>query len=165
LLVLAACRSRSSGWVTLSRFCARGGLFWCAFSLVATLRPIASTAGFPVLLGDFPANMMRSDFSRLFIGGYRSSPSRRRPVPLQAAPSPARFAVLISVERRAVASTSCPSDVVHRERGGPWWSLKVHSAWDSDFGTPTSEGFDRRPRRIENQSATLGFDSCVRICS
>ncbi len=88
-LVLAACRTRSSAWVTLSRFCARRVLCCVAFPLVPTLRSTGSAAGRPALFVGFSRRMppafvriattIGSDSSFPFIDGYGSSPSRRGP--------------------------------------------------------------------------------------
>ena len=86
-LVLAACRTRSSAWVTLSRFCARRVLCWFAFPLVPTLRYTGSATGRPALFVGFIANTVGSDSSFLFIDGYGSSPSRRGPAQPMAARS------------------------------------------------------------------------------
>jgi hypothetical protein len=56
-LCLAACRTRSSAWDTLSRICARRVLCWPVFHLVPALRSTASAAGFPALFGGFFAHM------------------------------------------------------------------------------------------------------------
>ncbi|EEA02867.1 hypothetical protein BH160DRAFT_1875 [Burkholderia sp. H160] len=50
------------------------------FPLVPALRSTHSAAGSPALFAGFVANMAESDFSRPFIIGYGSSPSRRGPV-------------------------------------------------------------------------------------
>jgi hypothetical protein len=86
-LVRAACRTRSSPCVTLSRFCARRVLCWLAFPLVPTLRSTGSATGRPALFVGFVATTVESDFSCPCIGGYGSSPSHRGPAqPLAARP-------------------------------------------------------------------------------
>jgi hypothetical protein len=35
---------------------------------------------------------------------------------------------------------------------------EINCTCDSDFGTPTRDRFDRRPRRIEEQAAVFSFD-------
>ena len=100
---LAACRTRSSPCDTPLRFCARGVRGWSVFPLVPALRSTHSAAGRPALFAGFIATMAESDFSRPFIIGYGSSPSRRGParaaagqprdlpVPVQGACVHARF--------------------------------------------------------------------------
>src|SRR6202163_1402010 len=86
-LVLAACRTRFSAWVTLSRFCARRVLCCLAFPSVPTLRSTGSATGRPALFVGFVATTIGSDPSFLFIDGYGSSPSRRGPAQPTAARS------------------------------------------------------------------------------
>src|ERR1700681_195072 len=86
-LVLAACRTRFSAWVTLSRFCARRVLYCLAFPSVPTLRSTGSATGRPALFVGFVATTIGSDPSFLFIDGYGSSPSRRGPAQPTAARS------------------------------------------------------------------------------
>src|SRR5438132_2208778 len=101
---LATCRMRSSACVTLSRSCARRVLCWLAFPSASALGSTDSAASCPALFVGFPATIAESDFPRLFIIGYGSSPSRcgpgRRtaagqtwdlPVPIQGASAHARF--------------------------------------------------------------------------
>jgi len=54
-LCLAACRTRSSSWITRSRPCVRSVLCCLAFPLVPALRSIASATVLPALFGDFIA--------------------------------------------------------------------------------------------------------------
>jgi hypothetical protein len=79
-LCLAACRMRSSACDTVSRYCARPVLCWLAFPSAPALGSTNSAAGCPALFVGFTATMARSDFSRSYIIGYGSSPSRRGPV-------------------------------------------------------------------------------------
>src|SRR3954447_8585517 len=79
-LCLAAVRTRSSAWDTLSRFCARHVLCCPVFPLVSALGSPGSAAGCPALFVGFTATMAGSDLSRPFIIGYGSSPSRCGPV-------------------------------------------------------------------------------------
>ncbi|MDR6413101.1 hypothetical protein J2797_006372 [Paraburkholderia terricola] len=76
---LAACRTRSSACGTLARFCARHVCDWSVFPLVPALGSTHSAASFPALFAGFFATMAESDFSRPFIIGYGSSPSRCGP--------------------------------------------------------------------------------------
>ena len=76
---LAACRTRSSPCDTPLRFCARRVRGWPAFPLVPALCSTHSAAGCPALFAGFIATMAESDFSRPFIIGYGSSPSRCGP--------------------------------------------------------------------------------------
>ena len=78
-LCLAACRTRSSAWVTRARIFVRCVLCWSAFPLAPALGSTASSAGCPASFVGFSATMAGSDFSRPFIVGYGSSPSRRGP--------------------------------------------------------------------------------------
>ena len=78
-LCLAACRTRSSAWVTRSRFCARSVLCWPAFPSVPALRSTGSSTGRPASFVGFGATMAGSDFSRPCIIGFGSSPSRCGP--------------------------------------------------------------------------------------
>ena len=78
-LCLAACRTRSSAWDTLSRSCARRVLCWPAFPSAPALGSTGSAAGRPALFVGFIATMAESDFSRPCIIGYGSSPSRCGP--------------------------------------------------------------------------------------
>src|SRR5437773_2551881 len=95
---------RSSACDTRSRSCARRVLCWLAFPLASALGSTDSAASCPALFVGFPATIAESDFPRLFIIGYGSSPSRcgpeRRtaagqtwdlPVPVQGASAHARF--------------------------------------------------------------------------
>ena len=84
-LCLAACRTRSSAWVTRARICVRCVLCWSAFPSAPALRSTGSSAGCPASFVGFLAIMAGSDFSRPFIAGYSSSPSRRGPAQLSAA--------------------------------------------------------------------------------
>ena len=56
-LCLAAFRTQSSAWDTLSRICVRRVLCWPMFPLVPALRSTASAAGLPALFGSFVAHM------------------------------------------------------------------------------------------------------------
>ena len=56
-LCLAAFRTRSSAWDTLSRICVRRVRCWPVFPLVPALRSTASAAGCPALFGSFVAHM------------------------------------------------------------------------------------------------------------
>jgi hypothetical protein len=78
-LRLAACRTRSSAWDMLPRFCARRVLRRPAFPSAPALGSTGSAAGFPALFVGFLATMAGSDFSRPCIIGYGSSPSRCGP--------------------------------------------------------------------------------------
>jgi len=78
-LSLAACRTRSSAWDTLSRFCARRVLCWPAFPSAPALGSTGSAADCSALFVGFVATMAGSDFSRPCITGYGSSPSRCGP--------------------------------------------------------------------------------------
>jgi hypothetical protein len=78
-LCLAACRTRSSAWDTLPRFCARHVLCWLAFPSAPALGSTGSATGRPALFVGFVATMAGSDFSRPCITGYGSSPSRCGP--------------------------------------------------------------------------------------
>src|SRR6478736_3945879 len=78
-LSLAACRTRSSAWDTLARFCARRVLCWPAFPSAPALGSTGSAADCPALFVGFVATMAGSDFSRPCITGYGSSPSRCGP--------------------------------------------------------------------------------------
>src|SRR5215831_16787855 len=78
-LCLAACRTRSSAWVTRIRLCARCVLCWPTFPLVPGLGSTGSAAGCPALFVGFVATMPESDFSGSCISGYGSSPSRHGP--------------------------------------------------------------------------------------
>ena len=64
-LCLAAFRTRSSAWDTLSRICARRVLCWPVFPLVPALGSTASAAGFPALFGGFAAHM-RAESVKVF---------------------------------------------------------------------------------------------------
>jgi len=75
-LCLAACRTRSSAWVTRSRLCVRCVLCCSVFPLDPSLGSTNSATGRPVLFVGFVATILGSDFSGPFIGGYGSSPSR-----------------------------------------------------------------------------------------
>jgi hypothetical protein len=80
------CRSNTSGidsssfWDTLSRFCARRVRCCLAFPSVPALGSICSAPGRPALFAGFFATMAESDFSRPYIIGFGSSPSRCGPV-------------------------------------------------------------------------------------
>jgi hypothetical protein len=76
---LAACRTRSSAWVTRSRFCARGVRRRSTFSSVPALGSAGSASGCPALFVGFTATMAGSDFPRPCTIGYGSSPSRCGP--------------------------------------------------------------------------------------
>ncbi len=76
---LAACRTRPSACVTRARPWVRSVLCRFAFPLVPGLGSTGSAPGCPGLFVGFTATMPGSDFSRSFIGGYGSSPSRRGP--------------------------------------------------------------------------------------
>jgi hypothetical protein len=76
---LAACRRRSSAWVTRSRFSARCVSCWPAFPSAPALRSSASAPGRPGLFGELDATMTGPDFSPPFIIGDGSSPSRCGP--------------------------------------------------------------------------------------
>ena len=75
----AVCRMRSNARATLSRSSARRVLYWSAFPLAPALRSTGSAAGRPALFVGFIAVMAGSDFSRPYIIGYGSSPSRCGP--------------------------------------------------------------------------------------
>ena len=62
-LCLAACRTRSSAWDTLSRFCARRVLCCPVFPSVPALGSTGSAPGCPALFVSFTATMAGSDFS------------------------------------------------------------------------------------------------------
>ena len=64
-LCLAACRTRSSAWVTRTRLSVRCVLCSPAFLLVPALGSTGSAAGRPALFVGFTATMAVSDFSRL----------------------------------------------------------------------------------------------------
>ena len=76
---LAACRTRPSACVTRARPWVRSVLCRFAFPLVPGLGSTGSAPGCPGLFVGFTATMPGSDFSRSFIGGFGSSPSRRGP--------------------------------------------------------------------------------------
>ena len=76
---LAAPRTRSSAWDTLSRSCARRVRCWPAFPSAPALRSTGSAAGRPALFVGFLATMTGSDFSCPCISGFGSSPSRCGP--------------------------------------------------------------------------------------
>ena len=63
-LSLAACRRRSSAWLTRARFSARCVLCWPAFPSIPALRSPASVAGRPALFGAFTATTTEPDFSK-----------------------------------------------------------------------------------------------------
>jgi hypothetical protein len=90
-LCLAACRTRSSAWVTRIRLCARCVLCWPTFPLVPGLGSAGSAAGCPALFVGFVATMPESDFSGSCISGYGSSPSRHGPQPGRSDPKISRF--------------------------------------------------------------------------
>ena len=56
-LCLAACRTRSSAWDTLTRSCARRVLCWSAFPSAPALRSTGSAAGCPASFAGFLATM------------------------------------------------------------------------------------------------------------
>ena len=62
-----------------ARPCVRDVLCGIAFPSVPALGSPCSAAGMPVLFAGFTATSAESDFSRPFIAGYGSSPSRRDP--------------------------------------------------------------------------------------
>ena len=64
VLCLAACRRRSSAWLTRARFSARCVLCWPAFPSIPALRSRASAAGRPALFGAFTATTTEPDFSK-----------------------------------------------------------------------------------------------------
>ena len=75
VLCLAACRTRSSAWVTRSRPCVRSVLCWSAFPLVPA-RSTGSATGCPVVRR-LHHNMAESDFSRpLIVGSALAFPTR-----------------------------------------------------------------------------------------
>jgi hypothetical protein len=78
-LCLAACRTRSSAWVTRTRLRVRRVLCSPAFLLVPALGSTGSAAVAPALFVGFTATTAVSDFSRSCIIGYGSSPSRCGP--------------------------------------------------------------------------------------
>jgi hypothetical protein len=81
-LCLAAFRTRSSACDTRFRPCVRCVLCSLAFLLVPALGSAGSAASAFVadtLFVGFPATIAECDFSRSFIVGYGSSPSRRGP--------------------------------------------------------------------------------------
>ena len=65
LLCLAAIRTRSNAWDTLSRICARRVRCWPVVPLVPALRSTASAAGCPALSGSFVAHM-RAESVKVF---------------------------------------------------------------------------------------------------
>ena len=67
--LFAACRTRSSAWVTRARICVRCVLCWSAFPSAPALRSTGSSAGCPASFVGFLATMAGSDFSRPFIAG------------------------------------------------------------------------------------------------
>src|SRR5262245_52123706 len=67
---------------TVVRFCARPVLCWLAFPSAPALRSTGSAAVETALFVGFPATMAESDFSRPYIIGYGSSPSRCGPAAL-----------------------------------------------------------------------------------
>ena len=71
--VFAACRTRSSAWVTLARSCVRRVLCWSAFSSVPALGSTHSAATVVeptlALFAGFTATTAGSDFSRSCIIG------------------------------------------------------------------------------------------------
>src|SRR5262245_48361990 len=69
------------------RFCARPVLCWLAFPSAPALRSTGSAATVVALFVGFPATMAESDFSRPYIIGYGSSPSRCGPAALPTRPS------------------------------------------------------------------------------
>ena len=79
LLRLAATRMRSRAYDASARPCVRDVLCGIAFPSVPALGSTCSVAGMPVLFAGFTATSAKSDFSRPFIVGYGSSPSRRDP--------------------------------------------------------------------------------------
>ena len=79
LLRLAATRMRSRACDASARPCVRDVLCGIAFPSVPALRSTCSAAGMPVLFAGFTATSAEFDFSRPFIVGYGSSPSRRDP--------------------------------------------------------------------------------------
>ena len=79
LLRLAATHMRSRACDASARPCVRDVLCEIAFPSVPALGSTCSAAGIPVLFAGFTAILAESDFSRPFIVGYGSSPSRRDP--------------------------------------------------------------------------------------
>jgi hypothetical protein len=75
----AASRTRASAWVTLAQICARCVSCRLAFPSAPARRSTGSAAGRPALFARFRATTAGSDFSRRFISGYGSSPSRSGP--------------------------------------------------------------------------------------
>src|SRR5262245_65687326 len=67
---------------TVVRFCARSVLCRFAFPSAPALRSTGSAATVVALFVGFPATMAESDFSRPYIIGYGSSPSRCGPAAL-----------------------------------------------------------------------------------
>src|SRR5271165_7060120 len=78
-LCLAASRTRTSAWFTLSRSCARRVLRHSAFPSAPALRSTRSASGPPALFTGFITTTTGSDSSCPCIVGYGSSPSRRGP--------------------------------------------------------------------------------------
>ena len=76
---LAACRTRSSPWDTLSRLGVRRVPPSSVFPLAPALGSTGSAAGRPASFAGFIATTAGSDFSRPCIIGYGSSPSRCGP--------------------------------------------------------------------------------------
>src|SRR5262245_61067268 len=76
---LAACRTRSSAWVTRTRLRVRCVLCSPALLLVPALGSTGSAAVVPALFVGFTATTAVSDFSRSCIIGYGSSPFRCGP--------------------------------------------------------------------------------------
>ena len=70
---------RSRACDASARPCVRDVLCGIAFPSVPALGSTCSAAGMPVLFAGFTATSAESDFSRPFIVGYGSSPSRRDP--------------------------------------------------------------------------------------
>jgi len=128
---LAACRTRSSPCDTPLRFCARRVRGWPAFPLVPALCSTHSAAGCPALFAGFIATMAESDFSRPFIIGYGSSPSRcgparaaagqtrELPVPVQGACVHARFCDHAGSSKRLRLRTQTCCLPLHRQRQHP----------------------------------------------
>ena len=79
LLRLAACRMRSRAGDASARPCVRNALCGIAFPAVPALGSIGSEPDRSASFVDFTAAMAESDFSRPFVVGYGSSPSRRDP--------------------------------------------------------------------------------------
>src|SRR4051812_36131070 len=76
---LARSRTRPSPGDTLTRLCVRCVCGSCLFPLAPSLGSPGSASGGPELFVGFAATVEGSDFSRLCIIGYGSSPSRCGP--------------------------------------------------------------------------------------